>query len=231
MHDHVEPKSVPLVDSQYFGMERREMLAFMPTDARLFLDVGCGTGAFGALLRGTLPNARVVGIEMVPNAAAQARENLDQVIEGAVETAIGNLEDGSFDCIVCNDVLEHLIDPWDILRRLHNALRPDGSVVASIPNVRHFPVFKNYFFEADWKYEKWGVMDRTHLRFFTKSSVVRLFTETGYVVDRIEGIFGWPLPWKAAALSRLMGGRLDDMQFERFAVVARRVDRSSCDAA
>lgn len=207
-------------DSSYYQGKRPEMLAFIPNNATRFLELGCGAGGFGGLLRDTRKGVHVIGIEIHQESAAEARKHLDEVIEQPIEAALASIPLGSIDCVVCNDVLEHLVDPWAVLKQIRTVLQPGGCVVSSIPNVRHFPVFKKYAFYADWQYEKWGVLDRTHLRFFTKSSISRLFSESGFRAHRIEGIFGQPLPWKAALLNRLLGGRLTDMQYERFACVA-----------
>ena len=208
-------------DPSYYQSQRRKMLAFVPTDAKRFLELGCGSGGFGVFLRESRKNVHITGVEIHRESAQEARNRLDVVIEQPVEIALASIPKGSIDCVICNDVLEHLVDPWAVLQMITTVLRPSGTVVASIPNVRHFPVFKNYFLNGDWQYEKWGVLDRTHLRFFTRKSIERMFNETGFVTSRIEGIFSQPLPWKAALLNQLLGGRLDDMQFERFAYVAR----------
>lgn len=207
-------------DVVYYQGQRPEMLAFIPKDAQRIVELGCGAGGFSALLRETRKDSYVIGIEIHPESAQEARRRLDEVIEQPVEIALESIPAGSIDCVVCNDVLEHLVDPWAVLRQVKKILRPQGSVVSSIPNVRHFPVFKSYFLQGDWRYEKWGVLDRTHLRFFTKSSIERMFSESGFRTSRIEGIFGQPLPWKAALLNRFLGGKLTDMQYERFACVA-----------
>lgn len=204
----------------YYASERREMLPFIPKDAARFVELGCGAGAFGALLRKTRAEAHVVGVEIHSDAAREARDRLNEVIEQPVDVALKMIPDASVDCVVCNDILEHLVDPWGVLAQIRGILRPEGVIVSSIPNVRYFPVFREYFLGGDWRYEKWGVLDRTHLRFFTSTSIKRMFVEAGYADIRIEGIFGQPLPWKAALLNRALRGRLDDMQFERFACVA-----------
>lgn len=207
-------------DRSYYQGQRREMLAFIPKDARRFVELGCGAGGFAALLRESHPDSYIIGVEIHPESAIEARKRLDRVIEQPVEIALESIPVGSIDCVVCNDVLEHLVDPWAVLKQIRRILLPHGSVVSSIPNVRHFPVFKNYFLRGEWQYEKWGVLDRTHLRFFTKSSVERMFSEAGFRTSRIEGIFYQPLPWKAAVLNQLLRGKLTDMQYERFACVA-----------
>jgi 2-polyprenyl-3-methyl-5-hydroxy-6-metoxy-1,4-benzoquinol methylase len=207
-------------DISYYQGQRREMLEYIPGEALHFLELGCGGGGFAALLRESRKNAHVSGVEIHPESAQEARKRLDVVIEQPVEVALASIPAGSIDCVVCNDVLEHLVDPWAALSLIRKVLRPNGAVVASIPNVRHFPVFKKYFLNGDWKYEKWGVLDRTHLRFFTKKSIEQMFSDTGFRMSRIEGIFAQPLPWKASLLNRALGGKLTDMQFERFACVA-----------
>lgn len=212
-------------DMSYYRGQRLEMLSFIPKQAQCFVELGCGAGGFGALLRQAKPECTVTGVEIHPQAALEARSRLDHVIELPVEIALDTMEATSIDCVICNDVLEHLVDPWAACQQIKRILRQSGTIVASIPNVRHFPVFKKYFFGGDWEYEKWGVMDRTHLRFFTKRSIERLFSETGFHTEQIEGIFFQPLPWKAALLNRFLLGNLSDMQYERYACVAKPVPK------
>lgn len=171
-------------------------------------------------MRGTISDAHVIGVEIHPDAAREARERLNEVIEKPVDIALDLVSKASIDCVVCNDILEHLVDPWLALQQIKKVLRPGGSIVSSIPNVRYFPVFKNYFIGGDWRYEKWGVLDKTHLRFFTRTSIAAMFEDAGYNMIRLEGIFGQALPWKAALLNNVLGGRMSDMQYERFACVA-----------
>lgn len=94
------------------------MLPFIPSNARVFVELGCGAGAFGALLREHIVGAHVTGIEIHPQSAQEARKCLDVVIEQSVEVALASLSVSSIDCIVCNDVLEHHVDPWAVLRQI-----------------------------------------------------------------------------------------------------------------
>lgn len=203
----------------YFSNERREMLDFVPKNAKNILEIGCGKGDFGALLKQQIGTA-VTGIELFPSAALEARSKLDSVIEGDIETDEINLPPNQYDCLIFNDVLEHLRDPWTALAKLSKSLKPGGYVVASLPNMRHYEVFKDLLINMDWHYQDWGVLDRTHLRFFTFKTGRELFEQCGFRVLRLEGIRGTPFPWKFGAFNILMGGRLDDMRYMQFAIQA-----------
>jgi 2-polyprenyl-3-methyl-5-hydroxy-6-metoxy-1,4-benzoquinol methylase len=160
-------------DPFYFGYVRPEVLALVPTTARRVLDVGCGAGRLGEALKGR-QQAAVVGIELNEAAAAQARQRLNQVLEGDVECISLPFAPGAFDAIVCGDILEHLREPERLLRRAREWLAPDGRLIASIPNVRHRSVVCSLL-QGNWTYESAGLLDHTHLRFFTRREIEKLF--------------------------------------------------------
>ena len=145
------------------------MLALVPTTARRVLDIGCGAGRLGEALKGR-QQAEVVGVELNEAAAAQARERLDRVLVGDVEGMSLDFAPGTFDAIVCGDILEHLREPERLLRRANELLAPEGRLVASIPNVRHHSVVCSLL-QGNWTYESAGLLDRTHLRFFTRREI------------------------------------------------------------
>lgn len=204
----------------YFNSKRVEMIAFIPESAERVLEIGCGTGSFGAHLK-SLRKVEFIGIEPQLNAAEIARAVIDKVIQLDVDSGLLELEGLLFDCIVFNDVLEHLVDPWDILEKIKILLTPNGVVVASIPNIRYMPVFKEYLLGADWRYQRDGVMDKTHLRFFTKNSIYTFFNSCGFDILKIQGINKIEFPWKYAILNMVTGGRLDDTHYQQFACIAR----------
>jgi 2-polyprenyl-3-methyl-5-hydroxy-6-metoxy-1,4-benzoquinol methylase len=205
--------------ADYFEDRRDEMLPFIPIGARHVLEVGCGNAAFAAHLK-TQRRVEVTAIEAHPAAADVAHDRVDRLLSSSIEDALPKLAGEHFDCIVLNDVLEHLVDPWDVLTRLRHFLAPDGVVVASIPNIRYHPVFKEFVLQGRWQYRQDGVMDRTHLRFFTRQSMQELFVSTGYAMRRIEGINAISLPWKFSLLNQLCGQALADTRFKQFACVA-----------
>jgi 2-polyprenyl-3-methyl-5-hydroxy-6-metoxy-1,4-benzoquinol methylase len=215
--------------TEYFENLRPEMLPFVPARCRRVLDVGCGCGCFGESLKRTR-NVEVWGVEPVKAAAAKAAGKLDQVIEGFFDPEAA-LPVRTFDCVIFNDVLEHMLAPEKALRYARVLLASGGVVVASIPNIRSFPTVWQLMFHARWKYQDCGVLDRTHLRFFTKSSIVDLFQGEGYLLETICGLnayLGVPNVsnrlWKAYKVATALSlGKFDDMRFLQFAVVARPV--------
>jgi SAM-dependent methyltransferase len=206
--------------SHYPHTPRQEMLLLVPVDAERILDVGCNTGAFGEALKATR-TIEVWGVEPNAAAAGQASERLDVVLAEPFSSSAA-IPDDSFDAVVFNDVLEHIADPWTALRLAARKLRSRGCVIASIPNIRHVENLVHILRDKDFRYEPEGVRDRTHLRFFTRLSAVRLFEESGYRVTRIDGIHPrWWTPSLVRRLAfRLFRKQLEDTKYERYAFVA-----------
>ncbi len=208
----------------YFEKERHEMLNYIPQEASIILDVGCAVGSFGQLLK-EKRSVEVWGVEINEYAASIAAQKLDKVICGAFDKSL-NLPNRKFDCIVFNDVLEHLVDPYSALIYSKELLRDGGTVVASIPNVRYFDNIWKLLVHRDWKYTEHGILDRTHLRFFTRKSILSTFEILEYCVESIEGIN--PLEKehphrvrKFKFLNLLFCNHIEDMRYLQFAVVAR----------
>lgn len=192
----------------YYGNERPEVVQLVPAEGARILDVGCAGGAMGRALKQR--GAReVVGIEVVPEVAAAARQHLDTVHVLDVQQAPLPYPDGHFDVITCADVLEHLVDPGQVLRQLRRYLRDDGLLVCSIPNVRHESVALRLLVEGRWRYEDYGILDRTHLRFYTLTEIRLLMREAGFSVqDPVSALRSEPSPYldRTAALVQLLGG-------------------------
>jgi 2-polyprenyl-3-methyl-5-hydroxy-6-metoxy-1,4-benzoquinol methylase len=206
----------------YFGHPRREMEPFVPADVRRLLDVGCGAGAFAATLRAARPGRplEIWGVELAPEAAARAQGPVDRVLVGDAVTRLGDLPDGGFDCVVCNDVLEHLADPAALLRQARRLLGPQGALVASVPNVRYFFNVVDLVVHGRWDYVDEGILDRTHLRFFTRGSLRRLLEDEGFDVHTLQGINPTG-SLKFSAVNLVTLGRWADMRWLQYAVVAR----------
>ena len=182
----VAPGSVVALD--YFEFERPELLALVPLDARDIVDVGCGAGRLGAAIK-IRQEAKVTGIEMDSAAAAAARTRLDLVVEGDLERIEWPFQPLSIDAAVCGDVLEHLRDPLALLRKIHSWLRPGGTLVVSLPNVRHHSVVRGLL-EGNWTYEAAGLLDHTHLKFFTKREIEKLLSRAGFTHGPLHAVPG-----------------------------------------
>jgi 2-polyprenyl-3-methyl-5-hydroxy-6-metoxy-1,4-benzoquinol methylase len=209
-----------------YDFARPEMLRFVPQSAHQVLDVGCSTGKFGMALRAR-PDTTVTGVEPDPAAAELAKDRLDSVCTGffpETERLVARVE--GYDAIVFNDVLEHMSDPRSALDAAKRLLAPDGVVVASIPNVRHISALGPLLIRDSWHYTDIGVLDRTHLRFFTRTSLIAFLRDAGWDVVSIAGInrcrrmeIGDTRGLKI--LSALSRRRTDPFFFLQYAVVAR----------
>lgn len=212
--------------TNYYYQERAEVQRFVPRDCRRLLDVGCGGGSFAAAIKRDL-GAEVWGVEPHAPAATAAAPHLDRVINGPFDAA-ARLPEGYFDVVSFNDSLEHFPDPAPPLALARRLLRPGGSVVASIPNVRYIDNVRHLLIDQDWEYTDEGILDRTHLRFFTRKSMLRTFTEAGYRVRSIDGINPHYWSGKRIFLLRLLFGRfVADMKFLQYVVVATPGDGAS----
>jgi 2-polyprenyl-3-methyl-5-hydroxy-6-metoxy-1,4-benzoquinol methylase len=205
----------------YYGIQRLEMLRHLPEDAKIILDVGCGEGGFAELIK-KQRDAEVWGIELYPKAAARAEAKLDRLYVGNIEMDQFDLPEEYFDCIVFNDVLEHLYYPWDVLEKVKKFLKNGGYVLASIPNIRYLEQVVSLVLKGDWDYGRWGIMDRTHLRFFTLKSMRKMFEQSGYTVLNIEGINPGEFSWKFEMLYWLFGKRIWDMRYLQFGCLVKK---------
>jgi SAM-dependent methyltransferase len=187
--DHQDPASATGVrkahgDDGYFEHTRPELRALVPAQARRVLDVGCGAGGLGAALKAERDHCEVIGLEGFPEAAATARERLDDAWCLDLDALEALPEDaGVFDAMIFGDVLEHLRDPARLLRALLPSLAADGVLVCSIPNVKHWTVLFPLLVKDRWTYEDAGLLDRTHVHFFTLEEIGVMLEELG-----LEGI-------------------------------------------
>jgi SAM-dependent methyltransferase len=191
----------------YYDRANPDLLRSLPPEARLVVEVGCGAAALGAQYKAVNPQVRYVGLEVVEEAAAVARRRLDHVVLGNAEdldAADCDLVPGTVDCLVYGDVLEHLVDPWALLKRQADWLRLEGVALACIPNVQHWSMFLRLF-QGYWRYEDAGLLDRMHLRFFTLDSIEELFTHAGLSIVDVIGRNSVKDPNSFAQFHQLMG--------------------------
>ncbi|MDQ6782823.1 MAG: class I SAM-dependent methyltransferase [Actinomycetota bacterium] len=173
-----------------YTTNRPEVTALVPRRCQRVLDVGCSTGEVGAALRAD--GHDVTGIEVNPRWAEQAQRRLDTVITADIEALAGTNTDvgGPFDCVVMADILEHLRDPWLVVRWVAGLLSPAGCVVVSLPNVRHLHLVAQVLLGRRWPYDDAGIFDRTHLRWFAYRNVAELVEGPGLHVTALTRHFG-----------------------------------------
>jgi 2-polyprenyl-3-methyl-5-hydroxy-6-metoxy-1,4-benzoquinol methylase len=169
----------------YVLSDRPEIAALQPASYQTVLEIGCAKGGFKASLR---PDVEIWGVEPNPLSAKQAADLGYKIHVGTYDEVAEQLPDAYFDLVICNDVIEHMPDHEQFLKVIKAKMKPDASLIGSIPNVRYFGnVFKMLVLK-DWKYEEQGVLDSTHLRFFTEKSLSRTFRNCGYEIVNIIGV-------------------------------------------
>jgi 2-polyprenyl-3-methyl-5-hydroxy-6-metoxy-1,4-benzoquinol methylase len=187
----------------YYSNDRAETLAELEPPLGRVLDVGCGTGAAAAPLRAA-GATRITGIEIEADVAAVAKDVYDEVAHGSVEEVLASgAVTGQFDTILCYDVLEHVVEPGQVVAALREVAAPGGRLHISIPNARHFTLIRDLLFRGTFGYTEWGHRDNTHMRWFTRSDIAGAIAEAGWHVARV----GHSPLVRTARLDRLTRGR------------------------
>lgn len=208
------------MDSKYFAETREEMLAFIPETCQNILEVGCGQGKFGRKLLDK-KSVEIWGVEPHYESYICACKDYHKVINDIFRKDL-ELPKNYFDCVVFNDVLEHLIDPQETLSYTKDYLKKksDSYIVTSIPNFNFIKNLYQIIIKGDFKYEDSGTLDKTHLRFFTKRSIERLFKDSGYEIEILRGINpSIHLLFKIINLITL--NSLEDNKYLQYAVLAK----------
>ena len=172
----------------YFINVRKELLELIPPELRdgNLLEIGAGTGNTLLYAKENAYAKNIYGVELCEIEDSNQKNSLfSDFIIGNIEELELPYEEKTFDVIICGDVLEHLIDPYSVVRSLKKYLKDDGSLIASLPNIRQWKTLKKILIYGDFKYEDSGILDKTHLRFFTKKNMVALFEENGFAVKKI----------------------------------------------
>ena len=184
----------------YFEQDRAELVAMLPRPLGRVLDVGCGHGGASRGLR-EAGATWISGVEIDEGAAAAAAPLLDELRTGPVETELDALT-GPFDTILLYDVLEHLVDPWEVLRRLHDVAAAGARVHVSVPNARHWTLLRDLTLRGTFGYTPAEHRDVTHLRWFTRRDLVQMLESSGWNVDAVDFGALRPVSRLAARLSR-----------------------------
>lgn len=204
----------------YFDRPRHDIVAMLNTDSgSAVLELGCGTGSTGAAVLAAGKAGRYTGIELSASAAAIARTRIPEVLQVDVEALDVADRAGTYDALIISEVLEHLVDPWSAARKLATCLKPGGQFFASSPNVAHWRVLRSLV-RGRFEYEDEGVMDRTHLRWFTPASYRALAEAAGIEIVSVEPTTP-PAP-RVRFINRITGGRFGHLFYEQIMLSGRK---------
>jgi 2-polyprenyl-3-methyl-5-hydroxy-6-metoxy-1,4-benzoquinol methylase len=161
------------------------MTPLLPKHYSRVLEIGCGEGNFRGQLN---QECEYWGVEPFEASAKVASKKLDKVLIGTYQYVLKQLPKDYFDLVICNDVIEHMIDHDEFLQSITKNLKKEAYLVGSIPNVRYISNLFEILIKKDWRYKNAGIIDKTHLRFFTEKSLKRTIKENGFVIEQFQGI-------------------------------------------
>ena len=171
-----------------------DLLRIIPQSSNNIIEIGCSSGALAREFKKNLNHVNWIGVEIDASYAEFANRHCDRTI-------IANIDDCDLDfykeftdrdCWIFGDTLEHFKDPWAVLKSIRTVIPKNGSVVACIPNAQHWSLIVRLAI-GDFRYEDSGLLDRTHLRWFTRQSIIELFSTQGFkLVEGIPRIFDEP---------------------------------------
>lgn len=207
-------------DNSYYHGTKSEIFPYIPQGLKKTLDVGCASGTFSKALKQT-QNTETWGIEMVDTCIDEAKTKMDRVLHGTFDEVYDQLPKTYFDCVFFNDVLEHMLHPENCLTKIKDNITPGGYVMASIPNIRHISIVRSLVLKGEWKYEDSGIMDRTHLRFFTRKSIMRMFEESGYNIEMVEGTNSVGRFSLTSLVNILTFGLFREFKYKQYLILAR----------
>lgn len=211
--------NLPSRPAAYYENTRDDMLRYIPKDIKTSLEFGCGFGGFSALLKERF-DTESWAVEINKEAAEKATKKLDRVINGDALGSLDKIPNNYFDCIIFFDVLEHLADPYSLLCSVKAKLVEKGVIIASLPNVRYYRTFIDFVIHGNWDYKDHGILDKTHLRFFTCKSILKMFNQLGFEILELEGIH--PTSSRTFKLLNIvLLNSLSDIRYKHFAAVVR----------
>ncbi len=204
------------MEDSYYKFVRKDIELLLPASANRILDVGAGVGATSRWLKARYPNAHTVALEGNAALLDELRQNVDEPYIVDLNADLPSV--GAPDLILFLDVLEHLLRPFEVLARLTQSMSTHGTVIVSLPNVAHLSVSVPLFFRGEFEYKDAGILDRTHVRFFTRTTAVQLLNSAQLTVTKgLRTGFGGP---RASMLERLTFGTIRDHLTKQFVMAA-----------
>jgi len=202
-------------ENDYFSQVRSEIEDLLPSYSEETLDIGCGDGATLEWVKATKRCEKTYGIEISESSYLKAKKILDETLNINIEKEKNFFMKKKFDLILVLDVIEHLIDPWKFLNLIKSRLNEGGSIIISVPNIRHYSILKDLIFFGNWEYCQSGILDRTHLRFFTKKSLKKIFKKEKLNIEMLKK---YPIDYsgKAKILNKISFNLFSDFLTQQY---------------
>ncbi len=210
---------------EYFNNLRVDLISLIPeNENNKILEIGAGSCETLIEIKKLKLAKEVVGVELMKLADSQQdNPDIDKLIVGNIEDPELDLPENYFDVIICGDIIEHLIEPEAVLKKLYKYLKQNGIIIASIPNFREYHILYRVVILADFRYTDRGILDRTHLRFFCKKNIISLLTSTMYVPISIYSMFQLDKTQRTKKLvSKLTFGLIRDFLTSQYIIVAKK---------
>ena len=178
-------------DRLYFSNPRFDLINLIPKNKNnKVLEIGAGNCNTLIEIKNLHLAVEVVGVELINlGNTQQINSMIDRLILGNIENIELDLPENYFDVIICGDVLEHLIDPWATLSKLNKYLNSSGIIIISVPNIREYHILYKILILRDFRYSSYGILDKTHLRFFCRKNIINLFDRSLYRIVSVSSIF------------------------------------------
>lgn len=181
----MENKAFSDKDARYYNIEKSRLLPLIPDGSNSVLDLGCANGRLGRNLRQLNKASELVGVEIFEPAAQEAAKYYDKIYQGDIEQLQLTYRE-HFDFVICADILEHLRDPMVVVDRIHGWLKNNGTLISCVPNVRYWRVIRDLILLGKWEYVEAGILDSTHLRFFTRNTFIEMLKKANFNITHQE---------------------------------------------
>ena len=207
----------------YYNIEKSGIVQMIPEGPNIILDLGCAAGRLGRKLRQLNKACELVGIEIYGPAAEEAAKYYDLVHRGDIEELKLHYKE-YFDFVICGDILEHLREPWKVVTKIHEWLKDGGCLISSIPNIRYWRVLRDLLILGKLEYTEAGILDVTHLRFFTRYTFLEMLRKAGFSIDYHEMVIYGK---KQDAFNKMTFGIFKEFMGSQIRVLAKKVDNKS----
>lgn len=209
---------------KYYDLPRTEVVNMLPFMQGKYLEIGCGTGATLEYVK-SRGATYVAGIDINKEAIEIAsKKRLDFVLVADVESDKLPFKEKEFDCIIMADLLEHLYNPWDTLKKISGYLRDDGWILLSIPNIKNYQILIRLILHDEWTYSESGPLDNTHIRFFTFKEIKRLLEFAGLKIEKLR--LNAPVGRKSKIFNALFFNRMMSFWVYQYYILAKKATLS-----